>query len=154
MLYCFPVQLREVVAEMFKSPLARLVGTPIIAAALLLSAGCASLSPVKPEDAVQQRADAYWKARTAGQVEKAYELLSPSYRKLRTLEQYRGQFGSGAAITGASVVKVACEAERCTARMRLDAKPALLGVGLGTIATHLDEIWLLEDGQWWRHQDL
>ena len=52
------------------------------------------------------------------------------------------------------MVKVTCEAERCTARMRLDAKPALIGMNLGAVATHLDEVWLLEDGQWWRHQDL
>jgi hypothetical protein len=27
-------------------------------------------------------------------------------------------------------------------------------MNLGTIATHLSETWLLEDGQWWRYQDL
>ncbi len=139
---------------MFKKSLIRLVGTPFIAAAVLLAVGCASLETATPEKAVEKRATAYWKARTDGQVEKAYELLTPSYRKLRTLEQYRNQFGIGASIAGASVVKVTCEAERCTARMRLDARPALIGMNLGAVATHLDEVWLLEDGQWWRHQDL
>ncbi len=139
---------------MFKNPLTRLVSTPIVAAAVLLAAGCATLEASKPEDAVAQRAGAYWKARTTGQVEKAYELLLPSYRKLRTLDQYRGEFGGGAAVTAVSVIKVTCEAEKCTARVRLDVKPALMGVNVGTIATHTDETWLLEDGQWWRHQDL
>lgn len=139
---------------MLKKSLDRWIGVPIMASAVLFVAGCASLGASSPEQAVQQRADAYWKARTAGQVEKAYELLAPGYRKVRTLDQYRNQFGAGASISGASVVKVTCEPERCIARMRLEAKPALLGVNLPVVATHLDEVWLLEDGRWWRHQDL
>lgn len=37
---------------------------------------------------------------------------------------------------------------------KIDVNPALAGIKIGTIATHLDGIWLLEDGQWWRHQTL
>lgn len=139
---------------MFKTPLTRLVGMPTVAAVVLFAAGCASLGASKPEDAVKQRAEAYWKARAAGQVDKAYELTSPSYRKVHTFDQYKIQFGKGASIKGVSVIKVDCEAEKCTVRTKVEATPALMGVSVGTIATHLDEIWLLEDGQWWRHQDL
>ena len=139
---------------MFKTPLTRLVGMPIAAAVVLFAAGCASLGASKPEDAVKQRAEAYWKARAAGQVDKAYELTSPSYRKVRTFDQFKMQFGNGASIKGVSVIKVDCEAEKCTVRTKVEAAPALMGVSVGTIATHLDEIWLLEDGQWWRYQDI
>ncbi len=139
---------------MFKTPLTRLVGMPIAAAVVLFAAGCASLGASKPEDAVKQRAEAYWKARAAGQVDKAYELTSPSYRKVHTFDQFKMQFGNGASIKGVSVVKVDCEAEKCTVRTKVEAAPALMGVSVGTIATHLDEIWLLEDGQWWRYQDI
>ena len=139
---------------MFKTPLTRLVGMPIAAAVVLFAAGCASLGASKPEDAVKQRAEAYWKARAAGQVDKAYELTSPSYRKVHTFDQFKMQFGNGASIKGVSVVKVDCEAEKCTVRTKVEAAPALMGVSEGTIATHLDEIWLLEDGQWWRYQDI
>ena len=139
---------------MFKTPLTRLVGMPIAAAVVLFAAGCASLGASKPEDAVKQRAEAYWKARAAGQVDKAYELTSPSYRKVHTFDQFKMQFGNGASIKGVSVVKVDCEAEKCTVRSTVEAAPALMGVSVGTIATHLDEIWLLEDGQWWRYQDI
>ena len=66
---------------------------PIAAAVVLFAAGCASLGASKPEDAVKQRAEAYWKARVAGQVDKAYELTAPSYRKVRTLDQFKMQFG-------------------------------------------------------------
>ncbi len=139
---------------MFKTPLTRLVGMPIVAAVVLFAAGCASLGASKPEDAVKQRAEAYWKARAAGQVDKAYELTSPSYRKVHTFDQFKMQFGNGASIKGVSVVKVDCEAEKCTVRTKVEAAPALMGVSVGTIATHLDEIWLVEDGQWWRYQDI
>ena len=139
---------------MFKTPLTRLVGMPIAAAVVLFAAGCASLGASKPEDAVKQRAEAYWKARAAGQVDKAYELTSPSYRKVRTFDQFKMQFGNGASIKGVSVIKVDCEAEKCTVRTKVEAAPALMGVSVGTIATHSDEIWLLEDGQWWRYQDI
>ena len=139
---------------MFKTPLTRLVGMPIAAAVVLFAAGCASLGASKPEDAVKQRAEAYWKARAAGQVDKAYELTSPSYRKVHTFDQFKMQFGNGASIKGVSVIKVDCEAEKCTVRTKVEAAPALMGVSVGTIAAHLDEIWLLEDGQWWRYQDI
>lgn len=139
---------------MFKTPLTRLVGMPIAAAVVLFAAGCASLGASKPEDAVKQRAEAYWKARAGGQVDKAYELTSPSYRKVHTFDQFKMQFGKGASIKGVSVVKVDCEAEKCTVRTKVEAAPTLMGVSVGTIATHLDEIWLLEDGQWWRYQDI
>lgn len=139
---------------MFRTPLTRFVGMPIAAAVVLLAVGCASLGSVKPEVAVKQRAEAYWKARAAGQVDKAYELTSPSYRKVHTFDQYKMQFGNGASIKGVSVIKVDCEAEKCTVRTKVEAAPALMGVSVGTIATHLDEIWLLEDGQWWRYQDI
>lgn len=122
--------------------------------AVLILAGCATMGAAQPEVQVKQRAEAYWKARAAGQAEQAYEFTTPSYRKVHTFDQYKMQFGKGASIKGVSVIKVDCEAEKCTVRTKVEAAPALMGVSVGTIATHLDEIWLLEDGQWWRYQDI
>ena len=28
-----------------------------------------------------------------------------------------------------------------------------MGLKLDTIVTYLDEVWLLEDGQWWHYQE-
>lgn len=116
-------------------------------------AGCAAFAPLPPEQAVEKRAAEYWQARMAGKYEKAYELSTPAYRKLRTVEQFRLQLGGGVSVASAEVVKVTCEEQKCTARMKIDAKPALVGVKLGTIPMYLDEIWLLEDGQWWHYQE-
>lgn len=127
-------------------------------AALLLGAltvvGCAALAPRTPEQIVQQRATDYWKARVAGQIDKAYAFSTPSYRKLRTPAQFKMQFGAGASVEHAEVTKVGCEAEKCTTQVKLGVKPALMGLKVGTIDTYMDEIWLFEDGQWWHYQEL
>jgi hypothetical protein len=129
------------------------LGTGALALSALVLAGCASMSPA-PEAAVEQRATAYWKARQTGQVEKTYALTPPSYRKVRTFEQFRLQFGAAAAVKSVEVTKVTCEPEKCVARIKLSVTPALVGLKLGNIETYLDETWLLEDGQWWHYQDL
>ena len=139
---------------MKKHTLTRRLGAASTALGALLLAGCAALGPSTPEQIVQQRATDYWKARIAGQVDNAYALSTPSYRKLRTSAQFKMQFGAGVSVERAEVTKVSCEAEKCTAQIKLDVKPALMGVKMGTIATYLDEVWLLEDGQWWHYQEL
>ena len=127
-------------------------GLALIAAAVL--AGCAAFAPETPEQIVEKRAAEYWKARVAGQVDKAYALSTPSYRKLRSEEQFKMRFGAGASVKSADVANVSCSAEKCTVKMKLGVQPALLRLNIGTVETYLDEIWLLEDGQWWHYQEL
>lgn len=131
---------------------------PFLAAAVaalgIALAGCATTTPASPEQAVEKRANEYWQARIAGQYEKAYDLSTPSYRKLRSAQQFKQQFGAGVAVKTAEVTRVLCEAEKCTATIKLGISPAVLRMKLDTIATHVDETWLLEDGQWWHYQDL
>lgn len=129
------------------------VGATIMALSALTLAGCVALTPATPEQTVEKRAAEYWQARMTGKYEKAYELSTPAYRKLRSLEQFRQQFGGAVSVVSAEVVSVACEEQKCTARMKIGAKPALVGVKLGTMPMYLDEIWLLEEGQWWHYQE-
>ena len=146
--------MKEHQTPMAKHMLGRRIGAFTLALGLLTLAGCAAFAPATPEQIVQQRATAYWKARVAGQVDQAYALSTPSYRQLRTEAQFKMQFGAGASVENAEVTKVSCEAEKCTAQIKLSVKPALMGLKVGTIATHMDEIWVLEEGQWWHYQDL
>lgn len=125
-----------------------------LGAMALVLAGCAAMGSATPEQAVTERSNAYWKARVVGDFAQAYGFTTPAYRKLHSVEQYRMQFGQGAAVEGAEVVKADCEEQKCTVRIKITATPALLGVKVGTIATHLSETWLLQDGQWWLYQDL
>ena len=139
---------------MKNKPIGRSLSAVALALGALAMAGCAALAPSTPEQIVQKRATEYWQARMAGQVGTAYALSTPSYRKLRTEAQFKMQFGAGVSVQAAEVAKVTCEAVKCTARMKISVNPVLLRMNAATIATHVDEIWLLEDGQWWRHQDL
>ncbi len=130
----------------------RHLGTAALALSALTLAGCAAFAPSTPEEAVQQRATEYWKTRIAGDYEKSYALSTPSYRKVRSVEQFKRQFGPGVSVLGADVVKVVCEPVKCVATLKLSANAAVLGGK--TMSTHMTEVWLLEDGQWWHHQEL
>ena len=138
---------------MSKSILNRRIGAAALALGMLSLTGCAALAPATPEHTVEKRATEYWQARMAGQVGKAYALSTPSYRKLRTEAQFKMQFGAGASVEGAEVTKVTCAEEKCTAQMKISVKPALMGLKVGTIPMYMDEIWLLEEGQWWHYQE-
>ena len=123
------------------------------AAAVVALTGCATTSS-SPEKVVERRATEYWQARISAQYEKAYALSTPSYRKLRTADQFKLQFGAGVSIQSAEVVSVACEPEKCVAKMKLSVKPVITGLNLSSMDTFVDETWLQEEGQWWHHQDL
>ena len=132
----------------------RRIGAAALALGMLSLTGCAALAPATPEQTVEKRATEYWQARIEGKYAAAYALSTPSYRNVRTEAQFKMQFGAGVSVQAAEVAKVTCEAVKCTARMKISVNPVLLRMNAATIATHVDEIWLLEDGQWWRHQDL
>lgn len=116
-----------------------------------LIAGCASFGG--PEDAVKSRAGEFWQARLDGRPDKAYELTTPSHRKLQTLQQYRVKF-AGLGAKAADVVGVTCEAERCVARVKLVVQPGLAGIKLDTVDMYMDDVWVREDGQWWHFEPL
>jgi hypothetical protein len=127
---------------------------PLLAmiAALSLTA-CTTLAPQTPEAAVEKRVEQYWSARIQGRLDGAYALINPAYRSVRSVDQYRAQFGSGSVKT-AEVVNVTCAPQRCTVKMKLVAGVALPMINLRELVTHVDEVWLLEDGSWWRHEEL
>lgn len=129
-------------------------GACAVAMGALLLAGCASFAPATPEQMVQQRATAYWQARITGQVDKAYALSTPSYRQLRTEAQFKTQFGSSLSIESAEIKKIDCEIDKCNVQLRMSVKPQLPGVKLGAINTYVNELWLLEAGEWWRYQEM
>ena len=93
---------KGIVVKMLKKSLARILGLSVVVSGSLLMVGCASLGASKPEDIVKQRSETFWAARVAGQMDKAYALTTPSYRKLRTLEQYQSQ-GRGKKLAADSI---------------------------------------------------
>ena len=111
--------------------------------------GCATMSG--PERTVEVRATEYWQARLEGRPDLAYELTTPSHRQLRTLPQYRSKF-PGLGAKSAEVADVTCEAERCVARIKLKVQPGLAMVKLDAVDMYLDDVWVLEQGQWWHFE--
>ena len=120
----------------------------------IVLAGCATLSPLKPEEAVRQRAQARWDALIAADWSKAYRYMAPSYRALVEEKRYANQFGGGAGWVAAEVVNVTCGEDRCAARMKVTARP-ILGARSGEpVSTHFNETWIREEGEWWLFEKL
>lgn len=128
---------------------AALACTVLVATAAI--AGCAVFQPDPPEVVVKKRAQAYWDARIARKPADAYALLTPAYRQVRTVQQYVGQVGVAAGVRSASVYSTECQAERCVVRMELQASPPVPQVKLGTVAMYVNEVWLLDGGNWYLH---
>ena len=52
------------------------------------------------------------------------------------------------------VHQVDCEAERCTARVRLTSRIMMPPFNKQDIVGTIDEVWVREEGQWWFYQAL
>lgn len=117
-------------------------------------AGCASFGPQTPEKAVELRAKQYWQARIDGKLDKAYAYAPPAFRAAKTVVQYKSQLGSSSLVREAEVYSVTCEPLKCVARMQLTAQLNLPIANIGSMKTYVDEVWVLEDGSWWRFEEL
>lgn len=137
----------------------RILTQTITVAALLGAAaaltGCATDSGLlaDKEHIVEQRAQERWNHLLAGDYNKAYAYLPPSYRALVTAEDYRNRFGDGAAWKSAVVERVKCETEeRCAADIDLRIVVVARGFSGKPLPAKVYETWLKEDGQWWFYQ--
>ena len=123
-----------------------------LCASLALTA-CASLSNLPPQEQIRQRATERWQALVAGEFGRAYTYNTPGFRGVVSADGYRGRFGGSVIWLGAEVVDVNCpETTKCMVSLRIDFKPLLSRKIGDKISTHLEETWLLEDGQWWFFQ--
>lgn len=121
------------------------------AAASAALAGCAAFAPKSPEDLVRERAQARWQALLAGDYERAYQFLSPGSRSVVSLDRFRGRHGNTVTWKSAEVFKVECgQPERCVATITIVYQPLLArGSSIGSSQTSVDEVWILDSGQWW-----
>jgi hypothetical protein len=121
--------------------------------ACLTLAACASLSKQPPAEQVRQRATERWQALVTGDFSRAYGYNSPAFRAVVNPAGYRNRFGGALTWLGAEVIEVNCpEVSKCVAKLRIDFKPLLGRKSNDKMSTHVDETWLLEDGQWWMFQ--
>lgn len=102
---------------------------------------------------VRDRAAARWQTLLAGDLAKAYTFTTPAFKKNTTETAYVAGLGK-AQWHGAEVIYVTCATpESCVARVRVDLKVALPRTTMNKITTHVDENWLLDEGQWWLSDD-
>lgn len=135
-------------ARMLKSAseLGRTLGMATVCVALV---GCASLQPKSPEDAVKHRAGQRWAAMLVKDFKAAYKYLSPFKRATVSAPTYVREMGDGSPWLAAEVVSVSCEPQTCKATVRLDVASPMPRKFGDKIITHIDETWVLVDGEWW-----
>lgn len=123
------------------------------AACVALLAGCATTSDEgkTPEDVVNARSTAYLKARQSGEVDKAYEYLTPTYRKLKDKERFRLENGAATTLKGGELISTECEPTRCVVRRNFTTK--VPSMGGAEVPISITEAWVTEDGRWWLHLD-
>lgn len=131
------------------SAVARLFTLAMLGVAL---SGCGSLLHSTPEDAVKHRATQRWQAMQAKDFKKAYTYLSPFTRGITSEAAYLREMGNGNAWLATEVVSVTCEPQTCKTRVRLEVASPMPGKFGDKITTHIDEDWVLVDGEWWYSQ--
>lgn len=137
--------MRDSLVQVVAKPLA----TVLTVAALW---GCAAMGGGKPDDVVRDRADQVWKALVAGDLDKAYTYMPPSYRAVTPLARYKNGFGGAVKWIGAEVAWIKCETEdKCIAHMKVEVQPVIGGFRrqVPPLTNYFDETWVREDGSWW-----
>lgn len=134
----------------------RLKQVPLICFLAAIAQGCAGLGGAQSdENRVQERAQARWNARLAGDWETAYSYASPAYRAAFDLKAFTTRFGKGVANwTSAQVKSVHCQETTCDVVMHITYTTPLFNATPyqkkpDVISTDLDERWVKEEGQWW-----
>lgn len=123
------------------------VKASVVMLSLALS-GCANLLPA-PEETVRKLATQRWQALLAGKYDQAYEFATPAFRKLRSVDFYRtNRSAVPVKWVSAEVLRVDCETTRCVVRVKLISQPRIPTFSKHKLETGLEEVWLLEDGQW------
>lgn len=127
----------------------------LVLSVCLALAACAGVSTGNQKDLVRQRATEHWQALVAGEFNRAYTYIIPSFRAVVSADRYRSRFGTAVTWVGNEVLDVNCpEADRCVARSRIDFKPTISRKKDMILATYVDETWLFQEGQWWLFQDI
>lgn len=121
----------------------------MIAAQSVVLSGCAGIerNGVEGEDPKQQvreLASSRWEALIAGNLDKAYEYLSPGAREVMSLELYKKKTRTGT-WKKASVRTVSCEQYQCEVTIVIEYGYR----DMKSIETRLNEVWLQESGKWW-----
>lgn len=125
-----------------------------VALALTSITSCVSLQST-PQDTVRQLANQRWKYIAEGKFDKAYEMTVPSFRKIKTKENYAvTMLTANVKWQSGEVIKVECETQTCKVTVKAVSQIMLPTRYKGPLVSGLDETWIFEDGQWWKLETL
>lgn len=94
---------------------------------------------------VSERAQQRWNLLMSGQVDQAYEYLSPASRSTVSRDLFRRRFSGGQGWRSVKVEKVDCRPEACQVRMLLEYDIREI-TGL---KRSFEETWVRDSGSWW-----
>jgi hypothetical protein len=123
---------------------------------VLACAGCASFGNpgMPPEKAVAERAQARWDALIESNWAVAYGYMTPAYRAVVPLKRFGSQFSGPARWEEAKVTGAKCEDKRCVVSVAVGLRLLIPAHADRVTTTHIDEVWLLEEGQWYKFEPL
>lgn len=123
----------------------RILWAAAYALILSLSAGCASLSPINPKQALEERVGNYMQARTDGEWNKVYTFFDPSYRERVSLESFVHTPKNILFKTfKVEEINVSPSENQATVKLRIDI--ALQGVTFPDAPQ--TQHWIKESGEW------
>jgi len=121
------------------------------ASAETVQAAQAAPTPEARQAALKQRATAWWDALIRKDFSTAYSLTSPGYRKLYSLDAFKGKFNKGSDWRRAEVLNIDFKNE----------DSAMVGIQMYFVyhqpqtgktldmQNYIQEPWIFMDGQWW-----
>ena len=128
----------------------------VLVCSVLLLSGCATnavdAKKAGAESAVQARAMARWSALLDGDLQAAYEFLSPALRSsVSSLQYQRSVLLQKVQWTGAKFIEAVCEETVCNVKISLDfaIRGALPGVRAFEETDVIAESWVLVDDVWY-----
>lgn len=120
--------------------------------AVVLSGGCWNGDGAATEKTIEARAAQRWQYLIAKQADKAYDYLTPGFRKATPRDRYAASMG-GRPIKWSSVKVTGkeCQEDTCDVLLALDYEVLLAGAGARPIKSlaPLREKWVKVDGQWY-----
>jgi uncharacterized protein YceK len=130
------------------------VGLWVLAA--LFAGGCASIGAGTrtAEEVVLERAQARLDALRERNWAVAYPFLTPAYRAIVPQQRYASQFQGPIQWEAAKAKGAKCEEKRCLVDVEISFRLLLPRHSDRVTSTNFEEIWVLEDGQWFKFEPI
>lgn len=133
----------------FRMPRLLMVGRWFLGIGLGLALGaCAAIERSEAENAKQEvaeRARQRWDLMMKGQMDKAYEFMSPASRSTISFESFRKRNAAGRWWRSIDLAKVDCRQDTCQVTMALEYDL----FEIKGLKTSVEETWIKDAGTWW-----